>query len=1021
MRGSRSYDEDDAWADSDRDADVYARTVLGDGSFGPDDGPIPMDDGANDDDAQHAESSPTIDDESQAQQRVIASGRQGPLAVDTSAQTCNEADENEAVAASSAAAAETGPLIMPSTTAAADGLSHSGSGLTSPLPPIPDMGTSHAADAATGAAADVASVSGLESGKRIGDPSEDEGKSKDEASDDSAEEKKEMIADAAVTAVAGYIDEDENDNSDDDEEEEDLAAPLVPLSDQPPEPTPKPYSRRSDAEGGSLRDIDLSPPTTPTPQHYQPQQHQHPGRRPASAAATATAAAFDRQHQNELHQDPAAIRFGSFLNKQILRARRMFHRGANKTGGAGGGTYDDGIAGTVKIDPATGSLLPVVQHPSTPGGVSGTAAAAAAAATSTTATTHASDLRRRKSRIRQYCERTEYGRSVLRSTLTVMHFLGRVLLWTSMIAMVVMIIYYSHELRQNGTDPHLIAWFSAGAFVLLGFPISIYGILSHLSNYYQPHIQCYVVRILWMVPIYSIESWLCLRFHTYAIYIETLRDCYESFVLYSFFQFLIQVLGGEEQLVLMLKDKSPTRGVHIWGFDWCIRPWLMGQPVSRTYVVAQSEHTDSPGGVGQSSSAAAAGASSRTIKQVRWTSPFLVKCKRGILQYVVLKFVCSLSAMLLEVLGWYHEGSFSPRYGYFYICLLTNFSQCWALYCLVFFYYATKNELGPIRPVGKFLSVKALVFFTWWQSVGISILFQMGMIPHYSFDQDDANLDWTAEDVAKGLQDYLICIEMFGAAVLHMFVFPHTDYLQPIGVGAGSPTTRTYPHGPNGIRRNGRRLGRKGKVLWNGSAYQLNRDDRSVCSKSSSVAPDQFDLELGPIPPASAFAPSISNSGSPQTAPSSDDERGMPPRRSSTGHFARVDEDIAAEENSVQSGVPSEPGTGGDSVAYSQHSKQERKGFVHAFLDSTLPKDVLDESVGYLKGNYAVEKKTLLSHAATSDEYDLFSKRSKRRKPSAASMRRAGDTRQSNDTKSQLPKGMGYPGVPVMKSVKEQD
>jgi hypothetical protein len=109
-------------------------------------------------------------------------------------------------------------------------------------------------------------------------------------------------------------------------------------------------------------------------------------------------------------------------------------------------------------------------------------------------------------------------------------------------------------------DPHLIAWFSAGAFVLLGFPISLYGIVMHLANYNQPETQSYIVRILWMVPIYSIESWLCLRYKDYAIYIETLRDCYESYVLYSFLQFLIQVLGGEEALILMLKDKSPTRG-----------------------------------------------------------------------------------------------------------------------------------------------------------------------------------------------------------------------------------------------------------------------------------------------------------------------------------------------------------------------------------------------------------------------------------------------------------------------------
>ena len=41
--------------------------------------------------------------------------------------------------------------------------------------------------------------------------------------------------------------------------------------------------------------------------------------------------------------------------------------------------------------------------------------------------------------------------------------------------------------------------------------------------------------------------------------------------------------------------------------------------------------------------------------------------------------------------------------------------------------------------------------------MGISILFQMGIIPSYT--------DWTAEDVAKGLQAYLICVEMFVFAI----------------------------------------------------------------------------------------------------------------------------------------------------------------------------------------------------------------------------------------------------------------
>ena len=121
----------------------------------------------------------------------------------------------------------------------------------------------------------------------------------------------------------------------------------------------------------------------------------------------------------------------------------------------------------------------------------------------------------------------------------------------------------------------------------------------------------------------------------------------------------------------------------------------------------------------------------RHLKRVHWKSPFFIKCKFGVLQYVLLKFVSSLAVMILELKGWYKEGDFTPKGGYLYICILTNLSQCWALYCLIFFYYATHNELSPIRPVGKFLSVKMLVFFTWYQGTSVFRLsswsFQKGL------------------------------------------------------------------------------------------------------------------------------------------------------------------------------------------------------------------------------------------------------------------------------------------------------
>ena len=646
---------------------------------------------------------------------------------------------------------------------------------------------------------------------------------------------------------------------------------------------------------------------------------------------------------------------------------------------------------------------------------------------------------------------------------------------------------FFYKYTSYSTDPHLIAWFSAGAFVLLGFPISIYGIVMHLMNYNQPHVQCYVVRILWMVPIYSIESWLCLRYKNYAIYIETLRDCYESYVLYSFLQFLIEVLGGEDALILMLKDKSPTRGVHMWGLQYCgLKPWLMGQPVRRTYdsfpdnsnnananPTAPLTNSIYPGGDanpdnnGTHDANASNLATSKRYKRVHWTSPFFVYCKFGVLQYVLLKLVCTFFVLILETFHIYKEGDFTYKGGYLYICTITNLSQCWALYCLIFFYYATKNELGPINPVGKFLAVKALVFFTWWQSLGIAILYQYNLIPYYSsgsssffgfgagsssntFEDDpmssgplplseDAALaldelggtslsslsstlvggatsssgttetEWTSEDVAKGLQDYLICIEMFVAAIVHVFVFSHTEF-DPQAVEARERALHQQPFLQSGLYGN-KRLGRKWKDSDNKSAYSGTTFSGNTSGNNNNGGGVNSGLEMVPIPTLNSdsngeSATSIHHLGGDDDLIHPLDRMEQQNNRLSTvadndnededGSYSSMSSselndddwennsnygDNDEEDSEMQGLLASHKRSGHTASSSATNTKSvKRTGFVKALLDSAIPQDLRDNTVGIIKGDYVVERKTLLHHAATSDSYDLFSRVSSRPK-----------------------------------------
>lgn len=87
-------------------------------------------------------------------------------------------------------------------------------------------------------------------------------------------------------------------------------------------------------------------------------------------------------------------------------------------------------------------------------------------------------------------------------------------------------------------------------------------------------------------------------------------------------------------------------------------------------------------------------------------SEFLYRNKMGVLQYVVIKNITAVAVFLLEFFHLYEEGTFKWDGGYLYVCIINNLSQMWALYCLVLFYNATKEELANWRPLGKFLCVK---------------------------------------------------------------------------------------------------------------------------------------------------------------------------------------------------------------------------------------------------------------------------------------------------------------------------
>lgn len=75
----------------------------------------------------------------------------------------------------------------------------------------------------------------------------------------------------------------------------------------------------------------------------------------------------------------------------------------------------------------------------------------------------------------------------------------------------------------------------------------------------------------------------------------------------------------------------------------------------------------------------------------------------------------ALLAICLDQYDLYNDGSLDYNTGYLYLSIINNFSVTLSLYCLVLFYISTEERLKPFNPFYKFLTVKAVLFFSFWQ------------------------------------------------------------------------------------------------------------------------------------------------------------------------------------------------------------------------------------------------------------------------------------------------------------------
>jgi len=112
---------------------------------------------------------------------------------------------------------------------------------------------------------------------------------------------------------------------------------------------------------------------------------------------------------------------------------------------------------------------------------------------------------------------------------------ARIIVMSSVIVALAAGIGMAVGLALYHSERHTVAWYVGGLSLVVTVPLTLYDISMHMLYYVRPELQAYYIRILWLVIIYAVESWLALRIKTTAIYFETLREAYESYCLYCFF------------------------------------------------------------------------------------------------------------------------------------------------------------------------------------------------------------------------------------------------------------------------------------------------------------------------------------------------------------------------------------------------------------------------------------------------------------------------------------------------------
>jgi len=248
---------------------------------------------------------------------------------------------------------------------------------------------------------------------------------------------------------------------------------------------------------------------------------------------------------------------------------------------------------------------------------------------------------------------------------------------------------------------------------------------QHYFFWKKPKEQKAILIIIFMAPIYAINSFIGLvdiqGSEAFFMFLDSVKECYEALVMAKFLALLYTYLNISISKNIV-PDEIKGREIH-HSF-----PMTLFQP----HTARLNHHT------------------LKLLKYWTW-------------QFVVIRPICSILMIALKLLDLY------PSWVSWTFTIILNISISLALYSLVTFYHVFSKELAPHKPLAKFLCVKGIVFFCFWQGIVLDILVALGIIKSNHFWLD-------VEHLQEALQNVLVIVEMVFFAIFQLYAYSAEPY-----------------------------------------------------------------------------------------------------------------------------------------------------------------------------------------------------------------------------------------------------